>query len=188
VVFGAAALAIMLIVALLLRSLVAPVVLLGAVAIGFAATLGVSVLAVQGLAGKPGLLFGLPLTLYAFVVAIGTDYNILVATRVREEDAGGVTADQALERTVRRSLGPVAAAGTILAGTFAALMLTPLASLRELGFAVASGLLIMAFGVASVLVPSVAALLGRWLWWPAQRTPAPAADMEADALAAGQGG
>jgi RND superfamily putative drug exporter len=188
VVFGAAALAIMLIVALLLRSLVAPVVLLGAVAIGFAATLGVSVLAVQGVAGKPGLLFGLPLTLYAFVVAIGTDYNILVATRLREEDAERLTADQALERTVRRSLGPVAAAGTILAGTFAALMLTPLASLRELGLAVASGLLIMAFVVASVLVPSVAALLGRRLWWPAQRMPAPTAELETDALAAGQRG
>jgi RND superfamily putative drug exporter len=171
VVFPVAALAIMLVIALLLRSVVAPIILGAAVGVGFLAALGVSVAAFQGPGQAAGLLFTLPLTLYAFVVAIGTDYNILVSTRLREEDETGVSEAHALERTVRRSLPTVTAAAIILAGTFAALMLTPLTSLRQLGFGVSAGILISAFLVAGTLLPSIAALLGRRLWWPSLRTP-----------------
>jgi RND superfamily putative drug exporter len=119
------------------------------------------------------VLFTLPLTLYAFVVAIGTDYNILLATRLREEDETGASEASALERTVRQSLPTIAAAGVILAGTFGALMLTPLTSLRELGFGVSVGILLSAFGVAGTLLPSIASLLGRRLWWPSLRQASP---------------
>ncbi|MGZ4275635.1 MAG: MMPL family transporter [Solirubrobacteraceae bacterium] len=173
VVFPVAALAIMLVIALLLRSVVAPLVLGAAVGLGFLAALGVTVAVFQGPGGQAGVLFTLPLTLYAFVVAIGTDYNILASTRLREEDETGAAEARALERTVRHSLPTIAAAGIILAGTFGALMLTPLTSLRELGFGVSVGILISAFGVAGLLLPSIASLLGRRLWWPSLRDPSP---------------
>jgi RND superfamily putative drug exporter len=165
VVFPVAALAIMLIVGLLLRSVVAPVVL------GAAVVLGATVAAFQGPARTDGALFTLPLTLYAFVVAIGTDYNILVSTRLREEDGTGATETAALEQTVRRTLPTIAAAGIILAGTFGALMLTPLASLRQLGFGVSIGIVFSAFLVAGTLLPAIGSLLGRRLWWPSLREP-----------------
>jgi RND superfamily putative drug exporter len=164
VVLPLAAVAIMLIIAVLLRSLVAPVVLLAAVVLGFLATMGVTVGVFQGLAGKQGVAFSLPITIYAFVVAIGTDYNILMASRLREEDAECPAS--AVERAVRASLPTVAAAGIILAGTFASLMLTPGDSQRQLGFAVAAGILISAFLTSGTLVPSLARRLGVRLWWP----------------------
>ena len=85
VVFPIAALLIALVLGLLLRSVIAPLYLLGAVALGFVATLGAGVALFQGLGSEPGLLFILPVLLYMFVVAIGTDYNILMTTRLREE-------------------------------------------------------------------------------------------------------
>jgi RND superfamily putative drug exporter len=174
VVLPLAAVAIMLIIAVLLRSLVAPVVLLAAVGLGFLATMGVTVGVFQGLAGKAGVAFSLPLTIYAFVVAIGTDYNILVAARLREEDTE--CSASSVERAVRASLPTIAAAGIILAGTFASLMLTPGDSQKQLGFAVSAGILISAFLMAGTLVPSVARWLGRRLWWPGRlAAPRPAA-------------
>ena len=149
---------------MLLRSLVAPVVLLAAVVLGFLATLGVTVGVFQGLAGKGGVVFSLPFTLYAFVVAIGTDYNILMASRLREEDA--TCAASGVERAVRSSLPTIAAAAIILSGTFASLMLTPGDAQVQLGFAVAAGILISAFLMAGTLVPSIARKLGLRLWWP----------------------
>jgi RND superfamily putative drug exporter len=164
VVLPLAAVIIMLIIAVLLRSLVAPVVLLAAVGLGFLATMGVTVGVFQGLAGKAGVAFSLPLTIYAFVVAIGTDYNILVAARLREEDTE--CSASSVERAVRASLPTITAAGIILAGTFASLMLTPGDSQKQLGFAVSAGILISAFLMAGTLVPSLARWLGRRLWWP----------------------
>jgi RND superfamily putative drug exporter len=166
VVLPLAALAIMMIVAVLLRSLVAPIVLLGAVVLGFLATLGLTVGVFQGLGGNGGVEFSLPLTMYAFVVAIGTDYNILMASRLREEDRECTEAS--VERSVRASLPTTSAAGIILAGTFGSLMLAPGASNHQLGFAVAAGILISAFLMAGTLVPSVARLLARRLWWPSR--------------------
>ena len=89
VVFPVAALVIMLILALLLRSLVAPLYLMAAVALGFGATLGATAIVFQNLKGDAGLLFLLPIYVYLFVVALGTDYNILMIARLREEAARG---------------------------------------------------------------------------------------------------
>jgi len=103
---------------------------------------------------------------YLFVVAIGTDYNILMIARLREEARDGndprTSADLALEHA-----GPsVGAAGLILAGSFASMMLAGIAFLVEMGFAVSIGILISAFVMAMFLVPSVTALLGHAAWWP----------------------
>ena len=123
VVFPVAALVIMLILALLLRSLVAPLYLMASVGLGFGATLGATVLVFQNVQGDEGLIFMLPIYIYLFVVALGTDYNILMIARLREEAREG---REPRDGGRRRSSTPgptVAAAGLILAGTFASLML-----------------------------------------------------------------
>ena len=166
VVYPVAAAMIVLILVLLLRSAVAPLYLLAAVALGFAATLGATVAVFQGLGGEAGLSFATPLILYLFVVAIGTDYNILMIARLREEYQEGLDARRAVDMAVEHAGPTIAAAGVILAGTFASLMLTGIGPLVEMGFSVSFGILIVAFVMACAFVPSVAALLGRWIWWP----------------------
>jgi putative drug exporter of the RND superfamily len=166
VVYPVAAALILLILVVLLRSAVAPLYLLAAVALGFAATLGASVAVFQGLAGEVGLSFATPLILYLFVVAIGTDYNILMTARLREEYQEGLDARRAADMSVEHAGPTIAAAGVILAGTFASLILTGIGPLVEMGFSVSVGILIVAFVMASALVPSVSALLGRRIWWP----------------------
>ncbi len=89
VVFPVAAVVIMVILALLLRSLVAPIYLMASVVLGFGATLGAAVLVFQHIGGRPGLIFLLPIYIYLFVVALGTDYNILMIARLREEARAG---------------------------------------------------------------------------------------------------
>lgn len=173
VVFPAAALAIGLLLAWLLRSLVAPFYLLGAVMLGFAATLGFTVGAFQGLLGQAGLKPTLPVIVYLFVVAVGTDYSILMTARLREEALGGRAPREATALGVEHAGPAVAAAGLILAGTFTSLLLTGIASLMQIGFAVSSGILIAALVMATLLVPSLTALLGHAAWWPGHRRAAP---------------
>jgi RND superfamily putative drug exporter len=165
-VFSAAAILILLILSFLLRSLVAPIVLLVGVGLGFAATLGTSVIAFQGFQGEAGLVSMIPMMVYLFVVAVGTDYNILLTTRLREELAEGVNPREAAARAVEHAGPTVAAAGVILAGTFGSLMLAGVGMLTQMGFAVASGILLVAIVMSCVLIPSIATLIGARLWWP----------------------
>jgi len=176
VVFPVAAVAIGLLLAWLLRSLVAPLYLLGAVMLGFSATLGVTVGAFQGVFGESGLKSTLPVILYLFVVAVGTDYSILIAARLREERRAGNPPRVATALGVEHAGPAVAAAGLILAGTFTSLLLTGIASLMQIGFAVSVGILLAALVMATVLVPSLTTLLGRAAWWPGHQDPAPAGD------------
>lgn len=169
VVFPVAALAIALLLAWLLRSLVAPLYLLGAVMLGFAATLGVAVVAFQGVFGEPGVKSLLPVILYLFVVAVGTDYSILMTARLREEALQGKAPREATALGVEHAGPAIAAAGIILAGTFTALLLTGIASLMQIGFAVSGGILVTSLVMATLLVPSLTTLLGRRAWWPGHR-------------------
>jgi putative drug exporter of the RND superfamily len=166
VIFPVAGLLIALILALMLRSLVAPVYLMLAVVLGFFATLGATVIAFQGIGGQAGLSFQLPIILYLFVVAIGTDYNILMIARLREEAREGNDPHTAADLAVEHAGPSAGAAGLILAGTFGSLMLAGLAFLTQMGFAVSSGIIISAFVMSMFLVPSVTALLGHKAWWP----------------------
>ena len=166
VVFPIAALLILLILAVLLRSIVAPLYLLAGVWLGFGATLGAAVIAFQGIKGDVGTMFMMPMICYVFVVALGSDYNILLTTRLREEIVEGASPHDAAAMAVQHAGPTVAAAGIILAGTFASLMLSGISLLLEMGFAVMLGILLVAFLMASVLVPSVATVLGRRIWWP----------------------
>jgi putative drug exporter of the RND superfamily len=169
VIFPAAGALIVLVLLLMLRGLLAPIYLLGAVVGGFFATLGAAVLFFQGGAGRPGLDFTLPLIVYMFVASIGTDYNILMIARIREELRAGHAAREAVALALRHAGPPVAAAGVILAASFGALVVSP--SLAQVGFAVAVGILVSTFVLSWLLVPALTALLGRAAFWPARVRP-----------------
>ncbi len=166
VVFPVAALIIMLILALLLRSLVAPWFLMAAVGLGFAATLGTTVIAFQHIGGEPGLIFMLPIYIYLFVTALGTDYNILMIARLREEAREGRDPHAAASQAVTHAGPTIAAAGIILAGTFGSLMLGGNTLIVSMGFALSVGILIVSFVMSMFFTPALTSLLGHAAWWP----------------------
>jgi RND superfamily putative drug exporter len=178
-VFPVAAVLIMVILGLLLRSVVAPWYLMASVGLGFGATLGATVL----LFGRgDGLIFMLPIIMYLFVVAIGTDYNILMIARLREEAREGRNPRDAAAEALKHAGPTVGAAGVILAATFATLMLSGNALLTQMGFAVAFGIVMAAFVMAMFFTPSLTALIGHAAWWPGH------ADRGAEGAGAGKGG
>ncbi len=166
VVFPVAAILIMVILGLLLRSVVAPWYLMASVGLGFAATLGATVLLFQRGSNSGGLVFLLPIIMYLFVVAIGTDYNILMIARLREEARAGREPREAAAEALRHAGPTVAAAGFILAATFATLTLSGNSLLTEMGFAVSFGILVSAFVMAMFFTPALTALIGHAAWWP----------------------
>jgi RND superfamily putative drug exporter len=165
-VFPIAAVIILVILMLLLRSLVAPWYLMVSVGLGFGATLGATVLVFQTLAGQAGLVFLLPVYMYLFVVALGTDYNILMIARLREQAQHGMSPRQAAADAVRHAGPAIGSAGLILAGTFASLTLAGNSVLQQVGFAVAAGIALAAFVMAMFFSPSLTALIGNRAWWP----------------------
>ncbi|MGW2816422.1 MMPL family transporter [Streptomyces sp. NPDC001415] len=169
IVFPVAAALIGLILLLLLRSLLAPVILMISVGLGFAATLGAATLLFQHGLGKPGVSFTLPLVLFLFVVALGTDYNILITDRIREEMRHPGPARAAVARAVRHTAPAIATAGLVLAASFASLATTP--GSEQVAFAMALGIMLSALVLSLVLVPALAALLGRAIWWPVRPVP-----------------
>jgi RND superfamily putative drug exporter len=166
VVFPVAAIVIAIILALLLRSLVAPWYLMASVGLGFGATLGAAVIVFQHIQGEAGLIFLLPIYIYLFVVALGTDYNILMIARLREEAREGKDARGAAAEAVTHAGPTVAAAGLILAGTFASLMLGGNSLLVALGFSISFGIFVAAFVMAMFFTPALTALIGHAAWWP----------------------
>ncbi|WP_335971108.1 MULTISPECIES: MMPL family transporter [Streptomycetaceae] len=186
-VFPVAAILIMVILGLLLRSVVAPWYLIASVALGFGATLGATVL----IFGRgSGLIFMLPIIMYLFVVAIGTDYNILMIARLREEAREGRAPREAAAEALRHAGPTIASAGFILAATFATLMLSGNSFLTEMGFAIAFGIVVAAFVMALFFTPSLTALIGHAAWWPghADRATGPRGGSPAVAAGGGQDG
>ena len=149
------------IVAILLRSLIAPFYVIATVLLSYAFALGVSTLVF----GKSDP--AQPLFAFVFLVALGVDYNIFLMDRVREEAREHGTREGALRALV--ATGPViTSAGLILAGTFAVLMTLPLDILLELGFTVALGVLLDTFLVRTLVVPAIVKIVGEASWWPAK--------------------
>jgi putative drug exporter of the RND superfamily len=169
-----------LLLALVMRSLIAPLYLIASVAISYLAAFGLSDLLFQDATGDGGLYYFIPFLMFVFLLALGEDYNILIMTRIREE-AAQIPLRQAVTRALERTGSTVTSAGLILAGTFGvfALVVTrlPGAGVYASVFAsLAIGILMDTFLVRTLLVPSTVALLGRWNWWPsAHGTPAQAA-------------
>ena len=134
--------------------------------LGFGATLGATVLLFQHSGGNDGLIFILPVIMYMFVVALGTDYNILMITRLREEARAGRTPREAAAEAVRHAGPTIGAAGLILAGSFASLMLAGQSILTQMGFAISAGIAMAAFVMAMFFTPALTALVGHAAWWP----------------------
>ncbi|MGW7408740.1 MMPL family transporter [Streptomyces sp. NPDC054833] len=158
-------LVVLLILGALLRSLVAPLLLIGTVVLSFAAALGASALVFRHVFDYAGEQTDFPLFVFVFLVALGIDYNIFLTTRIREE-----TARQGTRPGVVTGLAATGAvitsAGLVLAGTFAALGTLPMVAFAEIGFAVALGVLLDTFVVRSVLVTALFLDAGRKVWWP----------------------
>jgi putative drug exporter of the RND superfamily len=151
--------------ALLLRALVAPVLLVATVALSVLTTVGVGALVFEHLFDFPGsdpqvLLIG-----FVFLVALGIDYNIFLMTRAREESARHGTRNGVL-RALAVTGGVITSAGLVLAATFGALTVLPLVILIQLGFLVGFGVLLDTFVVRSLLVPAAVHLIGDRVWWP----------------------
>jgi len=159
--------AIFVVLAVLLRSLIAPVYLLVTVMLSYGATLGIISWIFQDLMGQPGVSFMIPIILFVLLVALGSDYNIFLMSRVREESAFVPTKEGARMAAIVTG-GVITACGIILAGTFATLVITPIQTMVQLGAAVAIGVFIDTFLVRAMLVPAIASLLGKWNWWPSK--------------------
>ena len=152
---------------LLLRSLLAPLLLMATVVLSFAATLGISSLVFEHIFGFPGADPVVPLFAFVFLVALGIDYNIFLMTRVREEARRIGTRRGAL-RGLTVTGGVITSAGVVLAATFSALAVIPLIFLAQIAFIVAFGVLLDALLVRTVLVPALVYDIGRTVWWPSQ--------------------
>ncbi len=183
--------AIGLLLALVLRSLVAPLYLIASVGISYLAALGLSVLIFIKLGNSGGLVFFMPFLMFIFLLALGEDYNILMMARIREE-AHTLPLREAVARALRTTGTTITSAGLVLAGTF--LVLAVVAGggsggqqVRDIGLGLALGILMDTFLVRTLLVPSTVVLLGRWNWWPSplsraqapQAPPTPPATVEA---------
>jgi RND superfamily putative drug exporter len=161
-------LGIFIVLALLLRSLVSPLYLVLTVLLSYGATIGIATIVFQGLFHQEALVWWLPPFLFVMLVALGADYNIFLMSRIREEAQNTDTRD-AVGRGLALTGHVITSAGLILAGTFGALMFAPLKGMVQIGFATFVGILIDTFIVRSMLVPSIAVLLGRYNWWPSKR-------------------
>ncbi len=156
-----------LLLAIVLRSLVAPLYLVVSVGLSYLASLGLAVLVFELIGGQDGINFVLPFFMFIFIMALGQDYNILVMTRIREE-AHHAPIGVAVRRAVEATGTTVTSAGLILAGTFGVLTATGGTQVQEIGLGLAAGILLDTFFVRTLLVPSVVVLLGRWNWWPSR--------------------
>ena len=159
--------AVFIILAILLRALLAPLVLLVTVVLSFGAALGISALVFRNIFDFAGADPALPLFAFVFLVALGIDYNIFLMTRVREEALKFGTRRGALIG-VGATGGVITSAGFVLAGTFAALATLPIVFVVELGFTVAVGVLLDTIIVRSVLVTALNLDIGRQMWWPSE--------------------
>ena len=167
VVIPAVLLVVLLILMGLLRSILAPLILIGTVVLSFGAALGISSLLFHYVFGFGGADASLPLFVFVFLVALGIDYNIFLMTRVREESAVLGTRRGALVGLAATG-GVITSAGAVLAATFLVLGTMPLVAFVEIGVAVALGVVLDTLIVRSVLVTAINLDLGGRIWWPSK--------------------
>ena len=156
--------------ALVMRSLIAPLYLIASVALSYFAALGLAVIVFIEIGHSGGITFILPFLLFIFLLALGEDYNILVMTRIREE-AHRLPLREAVARAIEVTGTTVTSAGLVLAGTFTVFAVvggrgSGGSQIRDVGVGLAVGILMDTFVVRTVLVPCTVVLLGRWNWWP----------------------
>ncbi len=159
-----------LLLALVLRSLIAPLYLVVSVVLSYLAALGLVSIVFVRLGGQDGIQFILPFLMFVFLMALGSDYNILVMTRIREE-AHTKPLREAVQHAVGITGSTITTAGLILAGTFGVLGFAvgsgeAAAQIHQIAFGIAAGVLMDTFLVRTLLVPTMVILLERWNWWP----------------------
>ena len=151
--------------AIFLRSVIAPLVLLATSVLALAATLGIATYVFQDLFGYDELTYYVPFAASVLLVSLGSDYNVFVAGQISAEARRRPLRD-AVAVAAPRASRAISVAGLALAASFAALAIVQLRVFRELAFVLAAGVVLDAFLVRSLLVPSLIALIGRLTWWP----------------------
>src|SRR6185437_16051727 len=175
VIAGIAALSLILLIMLFItRSLVAAFVIVGTVALSLGASFGLSVLIWQDIFGVE--LFWIVLALAVILLlAVGSDYNLLLISRFKEEIGAGLKTG--IIRAMAGSGSVVTAAGLVFAVTMCGFVFSGLQTLGQIGTTIGLGLLFDTLIVRSFLTPSIATILGRWFWWPLRVRPRPASSM-----------
>jgi len=182
--FGFVLAGIFLVLLVMLRSAIAPLYLIGTVLISYTFTLGITNIVFDVFFDTPQLSWAVEFFMFVFLVALGIDYSIFLFGRIKEEVAyHGVR--EGVHTAVATTGAIITSAGLILAGTFAGLMAGEIKFLSQVGFAVAFGVLVDTFIVRTILDPALAALFGRWTWWPGGIPRAPRARPGVPAPASG---
>jgi RND superfamily putative drug exporter len=162
-----------LLLALFLRALLAPLLLLVGGALAFAGAFGLTSLLLPHTVGGSEFVYYVPLVAAVLLVGLGSDYNVFIVGRIREE-AQRRPLREAIAVAVPQASRAVTIAGITLASTFALLALVPLLPFRELAMLMTIGVLIDALFVRPVLVPAMIAAVGRRAWWPSRSGDVPA--------------
>ncbi|MCB0924002.1 MAG: MMPL family transporter [Mycobacterium sp.] len=172
---GVAALSLILLIMMFLtRSLVAALVIVGTVALSLGASFGLSVLVWEKLLGIE--LYWIVMALAVIILlAVGSDYNLLLISRFKEEIHAGL--NTGIIRAMASTGSVVTAAGLVFAATMCSFAFSNLRVLGQIGTTIGLGLLFDTLIVRSFMTPSIAALLGRWFWWPVRVRPRPASAM-----------
>ena len=158
----------LLLLALFMRALVAPLYLVASSILGLLATLGLSTLFFQRVLGQDDLTYYVPFAAAVLLVALGSDYNVFVAGRIWDE-ARRMRLREAIAVAAPQAARAVTVAGLALAASFALLAIVPLRSFREFAFVMAVGVLVDTFIVRTLLVPALTSLFGERAWWPGRR-------------------
>ncbi len=167
-VIPAVLLAVLLVLIVFLRGLVAPIYLVAAATLGPLAAIGLGVAVFRGILGHDELTYYVPVAAGVLLVALGSDYNIFLVGRVWEQ-ARHQPLQAAIISAGAGAARAISAAGIVLALSFAAMAIVPIAAFQELAFIMAAGLLIDAFLVRTILVPAIISLIGYRSGWPGQR-------------------
>jgi RND superfamily putative drug exporter len=166
------AIIIALLLAIVLRSGIASLFLVPSVVLSYLAALGLVGLVFVHLGGQSGVQFIMPFLMFVFLMALGSDYNVLVMTRIREE-SHGLPLREAVKKAIGVTGTTVTTAGLVLGGTFAVLGVAAGGSsqsgeIQQVGFGIAAGILMDTFFVRTIMVPAFVVLVGRWTWWPSR--------------------
>ncbi len=154
----------------LLRALVAPLYLIVSVVFSYLSALGMGVLLFQVILGQE-LHWSVPGLTFIILVAVGADYNLLLISRIRDESPHGIRSG--VIRTVSQTGGVITAAGLIFAASMIGLQFSSITTLAQIGFIIASGILLDTFLVRTITVPATAVLVGKANWWPSKWEPPP---------------
>jgi RND superfamily putative drug exporter len=158
----------------LTRSFVAALVIVGTVVLSLGASFGLSVLVWQYILGIKLHWMVLPMSVIV-LLAVGSDYNLLLVARMKEEIAAGI--NTGIIRAMGGTGKVVTNAGLVFAFTMASMIFSDLRIIGQLGTTIGLGLMFDTLVVRSFMTPSIAALLGRWFWWPQTVRPRPASYM-----------